>query len=218
MDGQADKSYAGLAPLTDHSQTSHAAPGLHADSTAVGLEALTTMADRAALVVDRLRSRVFAGQDGAAAKTLDLRFNVKQAAAMVGRSDKLIRHAEANGRLPPPTKNPASGRRTGYSLAQVNEMRRVFGTRPWRVESDPAMVLAIQSFKGGVGKTALTCHLAQYLALCGYRVCVIDCDSQASATSIFGLNPDADIDEDQDTLYPFFRHGGPASLDYALRP
>jgi len=46
---------------------------------------------------------------------------------------------------------------------------------------------------------------------------VIDCDSQASSTALFGLNPDIDVNEDEDTLYPFFRHGGPPSLHYALR-
>lgn len=34
---------------------------------------------------------------------------------------------------------------------------------------------------------------------------------------MFGLNPDVDVNEEEDTLYPFFRHGGPTSLHYALR-
>ena len=75
-------------------------------------------------------------------------------------------------------------------------MREVFGTLPHRASSDPAMVLAIQNFKGGVGKSTMVCHLAQYLALEGYRFCFIDCDSQASTTSMFGLNPDVDVEED----------------------
>jgi chromosome partitioning protein len=181
----------------------------------IGLAELEVMAERAALVVDRLRDRVFApGQS----KRLDLTFSVKRASEMVGRSEKALREAEARGQLPAPAKDETTGRRTGYTLADVNRMRAHFGTLPWRGEDERALVLAVQSFKGGVGKTALTCHLAQYLALKGYRVCVIDCDSQASATSLFGLNPDHDIDEEAETLYPFFRHGGPASLDYALRP
>ncbi len=181
----------------------------------IGLAELEMMAERAALVVERLRDRVFApGQ----AKRLDLSFSVRRAAEMAGRSEKALREAEADGRLPAPRKNPRTGRRTGYTLAQVNEMRALFGTLPWRADGEEALVLAVQSFKGGVGKTALTCHLAQYLALKGYRVCVIDCDSQASATSLFGLNPDHDIDEETGTLYPFFRHGGPQDLDYALQP
>ncbi|WP_299883030.1 AAA family ATPase [uncultured Sulfitobacter sp.] len=180
----------------------------------VTLTELANLSDRASTVIERLRERIYAP---GAAKSLDLRFNVRKAADMVGRSDKLIRDAEADGRLPAPEKDPDTNRRTGYSLAQVNTMREVFGTLPHRAPGDPAMVLAIQNFKGGVGKSTLACHLAQYLALKGYRVCVIDCDSQASTTSMFGLNPDVDVDEDDDTLYPFFRHGGPDSLHYALR-
>ena len=180
----------------------------------VTLTELGNLSDRASTVIERLRERIYAP---GAAKSLDLRFNVRKAADMVGRSDKLIRAAEAAGRLPAPEKDPDTNRRTGYSLAQVNTMRDVFGTLPHRTPDDPAMVLAIQNFKGGVGKSTMVCHLAQYLALKGYRVCVIDCDSQASTTSMFGLNPDVDVDEDDDTLYPFFRHGGPDSLHYALR-
>lgn len=180
----------------------------------VTLEELDKLATRAATVISRLRDRLYAPGHQ---KQLELRFNVRRAAEMVGRSDKLIRDAEADGRLPMPEKDPTTGRRTGYSLTDVNRMRQVFGTLPHRANSDQAMVMAIQNFKGGVGKSTMVCHFAQYLALRGYRVCVVDCDSQASTTSVFGLNPDVDVDEEEDTLYPFFRHGGPKDLSYALR-
>lgn len=180
----------------------------------VSLVELDQLAQRASTVIARLRDRLYApGTE----KQLELTFNVRKAAEMVGRSEKLIRDAEADGRLPEPDKDETTNRRTGYSLADINRMRAVFGTLPHRAPTDPAMVLAVQNFKGGVGKSTVTCHLAQYLALKGYRVCVIDCDSQASTTSMFGLNPDVDVDEDEDTLYPFFRHGGPSTLHYALR-
>jgi chromosome partitioning protein len=58
--------------------------------------------------------------------------------------------------------------------------------------------------------------LAQYLAIKGYRVCLIDCDSQGSSTALFGYVPDLDITEDE-TLYPFFRHAETTSLAYAVR-
>lgn len=175
---------------------------------------LDRLSGRASRVLDALRDRVFAPDTE---KTLDLRFNVKSAAEMVGRTEKAIRDAEADGRLAPPSKDPATGRRTGYSLTDVNAMRLVFGTLPHRAAEDPPAVVAVQNFKGGVGKSTLVTHLAQFFALRGYRVCVIDCDSQASTTSTFGLNPDVDVDEEEDTLYPFFRHGGPQTLHYALR-
>src|SRR3546814_8185598 len=95
-------------------------------------------------------------------------------------------------------------------------MRGLFGTRPWRAADDPCCVVAVQNFKGGVGKSTLSVHLAQYLAIQGYRVALIDCDSQASATTLFGYVPDLDLAED-DTLYPFLRQEEMTSLDYALR-
>ncbi len=180
----------------------------------IGLTELDLLSARASNVMDRLRDRVYAP---GTTKTLELRFNVRSAAEMVGRSEKLIRDAEADGRLPEADKDPDSNRRTGYSLAEINRMREVFGTLPHRGPGDPPAVIAVQNFKGGVGKSTVVTHMAQFFALRGYRVCVIDCDSQASTTAVFGLNPDVDVQEDDDTLYPFFRHGGPPTLHYALR-
>lgn len=188
-------------------------PDLDREPVDVGLLELGDMARRAAAVIEHLRARVFSPE---CHKTLELRFNVKRAAEMVGRSEKAIREAEADGRLEAPRIDPVSGRRLGYNLADINKMRDVFRTRPWRAAHEEPVVLAVQNFKGGVGKSTVVCHLAQYLALKGYRVCVIDCDSQASTTSIFGLNPDADIDDREETLYPFFQTDGPTSLHYTL--
>lgn len=177
------------------------------------LDAMAALNQRAEDVIGRLRATVFApGSE----KIVDLRFTITRAAEMVGRSSEAIRQAEAEGRLPPPRLG-ANGRREGYTLSEVNHMRDVFGTRPRRGEGDPPIILAVQNFKGGVGKSTLTCHIAQYLALKGYRVCVVDCDSQASSTTLFGFNPDIDI-QDEDTLLPFFGHGGPPDLSYAIRP
>lgn len=180
----------------------------------VSLTELTQLTSRASTVIQRLRERVFSpGHE----KQLNLRFNVRTAAEMVGRTEKAIRDAEGDGRLQEPDKDPETKRRTGYTLGQVNQMRDVFGTLPHRASDDPALVLAVQNFKGGVGKSTIVSHLSQFFALKGYRVCVIDCDSQASTTAMFGMNPDIDVDEEEDTLYPFLRHGGPKSLHYALR-
>ncbi len=182
--------------------------------TPVSLEELSILSQRASTVIERLRERVFAP---GTQKQLELHFNVRTAAEMVGRSEKAIRDAESDGRLPVPTKDPQTNRRKGYTLAEVNRMRQVFGTLPHRASEDSPLVMAVQNFKGGVGKSTVVVHLAQYFALRGYRVCVIDCDSQASTTAVFGLNPDVDVNEDEDTLYPFLQHGGPKSLHYALR-
>lgn len=127
------------------------------------------------------------------------RFRISEAAALVNRSSSAIRMAESDGRLPPQPRN-ASDNREKYTLSDLNHMREIFGTRPWRDPDDPTVRLAIQNFKGGVGKSTTSVHLAQYLAIRGYRVLLVDMDAQASSTILFGYIPDQDLEE-TDTAY-----------------
>lgn len=163
-------------------------------------------------VINRLRESTFAPDQQ---KRLQLRFSLTQAARLVGRTTQAIRLAEKEGRLPAPVTNER-GRRSGYTLAQLNAMRELFGTLPHRADTDEPVILSVQNFKGGVGKSTVATHLAHYLALQGYRICVLDCDPQATTTSLFGLNPDFDVDEEQ-TLAPFLA-SEEADLSYAVRP
>ncbi len=178
-------------------------------------EAIAALCARSLDVLDSLRAR--GGTAEAPAMRQSPRFPISRAAELVGRTAAAIREAEKEGRLPA-IERTASGRRVGYTLAELNQMRAVFGTRPWRdPATDPLAVIAVQNFKGGVGKSTVSAHLAQYLAIRGYRVCLIDCDSQGSSTALFGLVPDLDIAEEE-TLYPFFREAERSSLGYAVRP
>ena len=111
----------------------------------VRMEDFEALAARSETVISRLRERVYA--EGAR-KSLDLRFNVRTAAEMVGRSEKLLRDAEADGRLPEAKKDPVTARRQGYTLAEVNHMRAVLGTLPHRAAEERALVLAVQSNLG----------------------------------------------------------------------
>ena len=60
--------------------------------------------------------------------------------------------------------------------------------------TEKLQVVAVANFKGGAAKTTTAVHLAQYMALRGYRVLAVDLDSQASLTSLFGLQPDTDVE------------------------
>lgn len=176
------------------------------------IEAIAGLYDRSLDVLGSLRARGSA-QDHR--NRVAPRFSITRAAELVGRTGAAIRDAEKEGRLPS-VERTATGRRVGYTLAEINHMRDVFGTRPWRAAEDPLSVIAVQNFKGGVGKSTVSIHLAQHLAIQGYRVCLIDCDSQGSTTTMLGYVPDLDITE-EDTLYPFIRNAEMSSLAYAVR-
>ena len=157
------------------------------------------------------------GQEPAARKELKRLFSPSEAAEMVGRDRTTLARAEADTGVPAPARNPDNNRRVGYTLEQVQAFRQHFGTLPWRdaAAGDQPIVVACQNFKGGVGKSTTCVNLAHYLALKGYRVLVVDTDSQATTTSMFGYVPDAEIDEDA-TILPYLS-GYQTTLDYAVR-
>ena len=99
----------------------------------------------------------------------------------------------------------ASGSRW-FTLEEVMTLRRHFAESgistkeylPYRPEGLPAKVMAVANFKGGVGKTSTAAHLAMSAALDGYRVLVVDLDSQGSMTSILG----GQVADEWQTVFP----------------
>ena len=104
-----------------------------------------------------------------------------------------------------PQGEAASGSRT-FTLEEVLALREHFSAegsaakeyRPWKPDRAPAKVVAVANFKGGSGKTTTCAHLAMAAALDGYRVLVIDLDSQASMTSIMGGR----VEDEWGTVFP----------------
>ena len=77
------------------------------------------------------------------------------------------------------------------------------------------MTISIANFKGGVGKTTTAITLAQGMSLLGHKVLVIDTDPQGSLTTLFGILPDAEVEE-EDTILPLVM-GAETSIRYAIR-
>jgi chromosome partitioning protein len=100
-----------------------------------------------------------------------------------------------------------------FTLDEVLRLRGFFASEgaksrdylPYRPPGLPAKVLAVANFKGGVGKTSTAAHIAMSAALDGYKVLVVDLDSQGSMTSIFGGR----VTDEWQTVFPLLaRHYG----------
>ena len=70
-----------------------------------------------------------------------------------------------------------------FRLRKAPRPKNIVPTAP---RGCPPRLCPVANFKGGVGKTSTCAHLAMSAALDGYKVLVIDLDSQGSMTSIFG--------------------------------
>ncbi|PEM34688.1 AAA family ATPase, partial [Bacillus wiedmannii] len=102
-------------------------------------------------------------------------------------------------------------------IQQINTMRDVFGTRPTKPDGQDPVVLAVAAHKGGAYKTSTSVHIAQWMALQGLRVLLIDAtDPQATASLYHGYVPDLHIHPD-DTLLPYYM-GQRDDAVYAIKP
>ncbi|WP_085310560.1 AAA family ATPase [Planktotalea arctica] len=117
-----------------------------------------------------------------------------------------------NPELPQGTSETEGGAKW-FTLDEVLRLRAHFASggskakeyQPYRPAGLPAKMIAVANFKGGVGKTSTAAHLAMSAALDGYKVLVLDLDSQGSMTSIFG----GKVDDEWGTVFPLLaRHYG----------
>lgn len=111
----------------------------------------------------------------------------------------------------PQGQSETTGGAKWFTLDEVLILRAFFGTQgskakdylPYRPKGLPAKMVAVANFKGGVGKTSTAAHLAMSAALDGYKVLVLDLDSQGSMTSVFG----GKVDDEWTTVFPLLaRH------------
>ncbi len=151
-----------------------------------------------------------------AAKTLR-KFTSGEAAELLGVKDAYLRKLHLEGKGPSPEVR-AGGRRY-YSPEDIQALRvyleqgaKVPGTYlPGRREGDHLQVITVINFKGGSGKTTTSAHLAQKMALDGYKVLAIDLDPQASLSALHGFQPEFDL-LDGGTLYDAIRYEDPIPL------
>ncbi|CAH1653769.1 putative replication protein A [Chelatococcus asaccharovorans] len=140
-------------------------------------------------------------------------FSSTEAAKLIGINDGYLRRLSLEGKGPEPQVGP--GGRRSYSVEDIQALRLYLDASgkaerrysPRRGSGDHLQVITVVNFKGGSGKTTTAAHLAQYLALNGYRVLALDLDPQASLSALHGYQPEFDVGENE-TLYGAIRYDG----------
>lgn len=151
-------------------------------------------------------------------------FTSGEAASLIGVDPGYLRRLSIEGKGPQPDVSQA-GRRS-YSIEDIQALRVYLDESgkadrrylPHRRGSEHLQVICVVNFKGGSGKTTTSAHLAQHLALRGYRVLGIDLDPQASLSALHGYQPEFDLG-DNETLYAAIRYDEERrSLAEVIRP
>jgi chromosome partitioning protein len=156
------------------------------------------------------------------ASKLMRKFTSGEVADLIGVKDAYLRKLHLEGKGPSP--EIRTGGRRYYTPEDIQELR-VFLERgakspgtylPGRRDGDHLQVIAVINFKGGSGKTTTSAHLAQKLALDGYRVLAVDIDPQASLSALHGFQPEFDL-LDGGTLYDAIRYDDPVPIRDVIR-
>jgi chromosome partitioning protein len=177
----------------------------------ITLTDIAAQAERAAAMMTQVRSAMLSPT---ARKTPPV-YNLSQLADLCGIEKSSLSHRAARGDLPPGKLNE-SGSRREFTLAEARTWIREYRKDALRPPGAEAVTIGIGNFKGGVSKTTTAVILAQGLSLLGHRVLVIDTDPQGSLTTLFGILPDTEVEEDQ-TIMPLAA-GAETSIRYAIRP
>ncbi|MDQ8001585.1 MAG: AAA family ATPase [Pseudomonadota bacterium] len=177
----------------------------------ISLKDIAAQAERAMAMMEQIRAAMLAPT---ARKEAPL-FSLTQLAAMLEVEKGSVSHRLTKGDLPSGRLNDARSRRE-FTVAESRQWVREYRKERLRPPGAEAVTIAIGNFKGGVSKTTTAVTLAQGLSLLGHRVLVIDTDPQGSLSTLFGILPDTEVEE-EDTILPLI-WGTETSIRYAIRP
>lgn len=139
--------------------------------------------------------------------------NARELSELAGVNKDQLAYRVNRGDLP---QGKLVGNRREWEMDEAVQVVRALRSDSLRPEGAWGTTITVANFKGGVAKTTTAVSLAQGLAMRGHKVLVIDLDPQGSMTTLFGLLPDAEV-EQEDTAALLFA-GQEDSLDYAVRP
>lgn len=79
----------------------------------------------------------------------------------------------------------SSSKRIRYSISETRHILSEFVKKRHDISKNKK-IHSFYNFKGGTGKTTICYQISTHLALCGYKVLVVDADAQGHLTTSFG--------------------------------
>lgn len=169
---------------------------------------IETQAARVAAMMSHIRAAMLSPTAKKSAPAL----SALQLAQLCQVDKSKIAYRQIRGDLPEGTMN---GNRREWTMAEGQEWVRSFRSEQLKPHGGAAVTITAANFKGGVAKTTSAVTLAQGLSMRGHKVLLVDLDPQGSATTLFGVLPDAEVDAEHTAMLLF--NGDHDDLGYAIR-
>ena len=173
------------------------------------LEDIEVQAQKIAGMMGHIRAAMLAPTEQKIAPSL----SALQLAELCGVDKAKIAYRLTRGDLP---SGSIQGNRREWSMAEAQAWARDLRSDHLRPPHAAGITITVANFKGGVAKTTSAVTLAQGLSMRGHRVLLLDLDPQGSATTLFGMLPDAEVNA-EDTAMLLFA-GEADTLEYGIRP
>jgi chromosome partitioning protein len=138
--------------------------------------------------------------------------SASEMARLAGVSTSLIKYRAGRGGLPV---GKMQGNRREWPMDEAQVWVRDLRAGQLRPAGAAGVTITVANFKGGVAKTTSAVTLAQGLSMRGHKVLLVDLDPQGSATTLFGVLPDAEVEHEHTAMLLF--SGEHDDLSYAVR-
>jgi len=172
------------------------------------LEDIELQAQKISGMMERIRVAMLAPT---CSKTAPL-LGAVQLAELCGVDKAKIAYRLTRGELPIGT---MQGNRREWTMSEAQVWAKDLRASHLRPSGAVGITITVANFKGGVAKTTSAVTLAQGLSMRGHKVLLLDLDPQGSATTLFGVLPDAEVDTQHTAMSLFV--GDEQDLQYAVR-
>jgi chromosome partitioning protein len=151
------------------------------------------------------------------------RFAMREAADFLRINQNTFRHYVSTLSDKIPTGELDKSNRRYFTLEEIHQIQEVLfregkieaKDHPRRTSTERCQIITCFNLKGGSAKTSTVVNTAQLMAARGYRVLLVELDSQASLTNMFGITPE--LDPDLPTSYDMIRYKDPVPAREVIR-